>query len=188
MLIMGTQQAIMKTMTIEDVFTSNPSKAQKLAQVMTNAGLHCVGCDASNHETIEQGMVSHGIQEEKIEELVLELNSVLDEGEIQEKGEIGFTEIGAEKCRSLMKGDQMFRVGLIKGSCGWSYEFKFSNEKADNEVVFEDKGAKILVDKDAVDKLKGMAIDYVDGLQGAGFKILNPNVKGTCGCGSSVRL
>ena len=45
---------------------------------------------------------------------------------------------------------------------------------------------KILMNENDVDKLRGTVIDYVDGLQGAGFKILNPNVKGTCGCGTSV--
>ena len=80
----------------------------------------------------------------------------------------------------------MFKISLVEGSCGWTYEFKFKESKGPGEIVFEDKGVKILMNENDVDKLRGTVIDYVDGLQGAGFKILNPNVKGTCGCGTSV--
>ncbi|MAF51246.1 MAG: iron-sulfur cluster assembly accessory protein [Nanoarchaeota archaeon] len=179
---------ISKDMTIDDVFQNFPSKAQKLAQIMTNVGLSCVGCNASTFETIEQGMKVHGMSQKEVTSLVKELNTVLKEKE-ESQEDIKFTDFAAEKCKGFRKeNSHMFKVGLVKGSCGWTYEFKFKENKEESDLVFEDKGIKILISKEDTEKLKGMVIDYVDGLQGAGFKILNPNVKGTCGCGSSVML
>jgi len=185
---MQTELLISKDMTIDDVFQKYPSKAQKLSQIMTNAGLHCVGCQASTFETIEQGMSGHGMSQEEITSLVKELNEILEEKE-ESKEDISFTEFAAEKCKDFRKDSSHgFRIGLNRGSCGWTYDFKFKEAKADNEIEFNDKGIKIFIEKEQIDKFKGMVIDYVDGLQNAGFKILNPNVKGTCGCGSSVTL
>ena len=67
------EQTITRDMTIEEVFKRFPSKAQKLAQDMTNLGLHCVGCSASTWETIEAGLLGHGMGEE---DLVDHLNSM----------------------------------------------------------------------------------------------------------------
>ena len=185
---MKSEMAISRDMTIDEIFQRFPSKAQKLAQLMTNAGLHCVGCHASTFESVEQGMLGHGMSIEEVDSLVIELNKTLEERD-ENKEDIKFTEIAADKCKSFRKNpNHMFKISLIRGSCGWTYDFKFREKKAPAEVMFEDKGVKILLDKEQLDKFKGMVIDYVDGLQNAGFKILNPNVTGTCGCGSSVML
>jgi iron-sulfur cluster assembly protein len=185
---MQSQLQIEKELTIDEVFQKFPSKAQKLAQIMTNAGLHCVGCNASTFETIEQGMQGHGFKQKEIDSLVKELNTALEEKE-EAKEDIKFTDFAAEKCKSFRKdSSHMFKISLNKGSCGYTYEFKFKEKKEANDIEFEDKDVKIIINKDDSAKLKGMVIDYLDGLQGAGFKMLNPNVKGTCGCGSSVML
>ena len=63
------QETITRDMTIEDVFKRFPGKSQKLAQEMSNAGLHCVGCSASTWETIEAGMYGHDMTDEQIESL-----------------------------------------------------------------------------------------------------------------------
>ena len=54
----------------------------------------------------------------------------------------------------------------------------------DDEFI-EEKEAKVIIDKKSFDLLKGAKLDYADSLQGAGFKIHNPNAKSTCGCGHS---
>ena len=155
---------------------------------MTNAGLHCVGCSASTFETIEQGMTGHGMTQKEVNSLVNELNQSLEDKE-ENTEDIKFTEVAAQKCKQFRKNSShMFKVSLMKGSCGWTYDFKFREKKQPTEQEFEDKDIKILLDKEHLDKFKGMVIDYVDGMQNAGFKVLNPNVKGTCGCGSSVML
>ena len=53
---------ISRDMIVDDIFQKYPMKAQKLSQVMKNAGLNCVGCSASTDETIEQGILGHGME------------------------------------------------------------------------------------------------------------------------------
>src|SRR5437868_1913184 len=66
-------------MTIEEILSLFPQKAQRLSQEITNAGLHCVGCHAAVWETLEGGMKGHGMNEEAIQRLVDRLNALLDE-------------------------------------------------------------------------------------------------------------
>ena len=185
---METQLLISKKMEIDTIFERYPSKAQKLSQIMSNAGLDCVGCSGSSFESIEQGMASHGSSEIEINKLVNDLNRVLEEKE-EAREDICFSAVAAEKCNGFRKNpNQMLKISLDRGSCGWSYIFRFTEKKGEDELIVEDKGIKLILNKGDVGKLKGAVIDYVDGLQGAGFKVLNPNVKGTCGCGKSVAL
>ena len=58
----------------------------------------------------------------------------------------------------------------------------------DGDVVFEAHGLRILVDGPSLPYVEGSIVDYVDSLQGAGFKVENPNVVAACGCGSSFRV
>ena len=62
------------------------------------------------------------------------------------------------------------------------------DEKRDNDVVFESHGLKLLVDNESLQFVRGSTIDYEESLQGAGFKVENPNVVAACGCGSSFRV
>jgi len=182
------QQMISKDMVIDEVFQKFPGKAQKLSQLMSNAGINCVGCHASTDETIEQGMLSHGIPQKEVTILIKNLNEAL-EGADDPKEDVKFTEWAAEKCKGFRKKpEHIFKISLSKGNCGYSYSFKFQEAKGENEIVFEDKGVKIAINKEDQDKLSGLVIDYVEGMQGAGFKVNNPNVKGTCGCGSSSKF
>ena len=59
-------------------------------------------------------------------------------------------------------------------------------EASDN--VYEFDGLKVLVDQMSEMYLDGISIDYIETLEGAGFKFNNPNVKSTCGCGSSFTV
>ena len=99
---MKSEMAISRDMTIDEIFQRFPSKAQKLAQLMTNAGLHCVGCHASTFESIEQGMLGHGMSTEDVDSLVIELNKTLEERD-ENKEDIKLTEIAADKCKSFRK-------------------------------------------------------------------------------------
>ena len=58
----------------------------------------------------------------------------------------------------------------------------------DGDEIFEDHGLRLLVDGPSLPYVKGAVVDYVDTLQGAGFKVDNPNVIAACGCGSSFRV
>ncbi|MDQ6805245.1 MAG: iron-sulfur cluster assembly accessory protein [Actinomycetota bacterium] len=80
------------------------------------------------------------------------------------------------------------RVGVRGGGCsGFQYALAF-DEQRDDDTVFEDKGIRLLVDRSSLPYVKGSIIDFVDGLQGAGFKVENPNVIAACGCGSSFTV
>src|SRR5262245_60564544 len=81
------------------------------------------------------------------------------------------------------------RVGVIGGGCsGFSYNMNFEEKANADDLVLEMDGLRVLVDETSLPYLKGMTIDYVTGLHGAGFKFLNPNATRTCGCGSSFAV
>jgi iron-sulfur cluster assembly protein len=108
---------------------------------------------------------------------------------------ITFTDKGAEKVQEFLasQGDAApatsgLRVGVRGGGCsGFQYALAFDTER-DGDEVFEDHGLRILVDSPSLPYVKGAVVDYVDTLQGAGFKVDNPNVIAACGCGSSFRV
>ena len=80
------------------------------------------------------------------------------------------------------------RLRVVGGGCaGFSYDLYF-DEPAEVDRQFEVAGVKCVVDEMSLMYLVGTEIDYVEGLQGAGFKFQNPNVKSTCGCGSSFSV
>jgi iron-sulfur cluster assembly accessory protein len=74
----------------------------------------------------------------------------------------------------------------MKGGCsGYSYVLDFEKTKLADDVEFDEEGIKVIMRPEAKESLSGLKIDYRDGLKGAGFKIVNPNAKRHCGCGSS---
>ena len=107
---------------------------------------------------------------------------------------ITFTENGAQKVQEFLASQSAdiqtsgLRVGVRGGGCsGFQYALAFDTERAGDQV-FEDHGLRILVDGPSLPYVRGAVVDYVEGLQGAGFKVENPNVIAACGCGSSFRV
>ena len=107
---------------------------------------------------------------------------------------ITFTEKGAEKVQEFLSSQGAdvqtagLRVGVRGGGCsGFQYALAFDNQR-DEDEVFEDHGLRILVDRPSLPYVRGAVVDYVESLQGAGFKVENPNVIAACGCGSSFRV
>ena len=107
---------------------------------------------------------------------------------------ITFTDKGAEKVQEFLASQNAdiqtsgLRVGVRGGGCsGFQYALAFDTERPGDEV-FESHGLRLLVDTPSLPYVKGAVIDYVEGLQGAGFKVENPNVIAACGCGSSFRV
>ncbi len=81
------------------------------------------------------------------------------------------------------------RVGVVGGGCsGFSYSMSFENGAGMMDKVFDMDGLKVYVDATSVMYLNGCIVDYLETLEGAGFKFENPNVKSTCGCGSSFSV
>ncbi len=81
------------------------------------------------------------------------------------------------------------RIGVVGGGCsGFQYSMSFENQQGmmDKVVRFED--LKVFVDATSAMYLNGCTVDYVETLEAAGFKFENPQVKSTCGCGSSFSV
>jgi len=106
---------------------------------------------------------------------------------------IKLTDTAADKIRELQSGDtnggeQALRVAVRGGGCsGFQYALAFDQVK-DDDHVFEDRGVSVIVDKTSMQFVFGSEVDYVEGLQGAGFSVNNPNVVAACGCGSSFQV
>ena len=83
---------------------------------------------------------------------------------------------------------QALRVAVRGGGCsGFQYALAFDRAK-DDDHVFEVEGVSVVVDKTSMQFVFGSEVDYVEGLQGAGFQVNNPNVVAACGCGSSFQV
>ncbi len=107
---------------------------------------------------------------------------------------ITISDKGAEKVREFLTAQESdvgmagLRVGVRGGGCsGFQYQLAF-DEQRDGDIVFESHGLKLLVDNESLPFVRGSVIDYEESLQGAGFKVSNPNVVAACGCGSSFRV
>ena len=83
---------------------------------------------------------------------------------------------------------QALRVTVRGGGCsGFQYALALDQPK-DDDHVFDHAGVSVVVDKVSMQFVLGSEVDYVDGLQGAGFTVNNPNVVAACGCGSSFQV
>ncbi len=107
---------------------------------------------------------------------------------------ITITDKGAEKVHEFLASQEAdlsvagLRVGVRGGGCsGFQYQLAF-DEQRDSDVVFQSHGLKLMVDSESLRYVSGSTIDYEESLQGAGFKVENPNVVAACGCGSSFRV
>jgi iron-sulfur cluster assembly protein len=85
-------------------------------------------------------------------------------------------------------GEQALRVAVRGGGCsGFQYALAFDKAN-DDDHVFEVDGVAVIVDEVSMQFVFGSEVDYVEGLQGAGFQVNNPNVVAACGCGSSFQV
>lgn len=106
---------------------------------------------------------------------------------------VHITPVAATKINEIreaegIEGNMALRLRVVGGGCaGFSYDLYF-DEGTEVDRACEIAGVKVIVDEMSLMYLVGTEIDYVEGLQGAGFKFNNPNVKSTCGCGSSFSV
>ena len=105
---------------------------------------------------------------------------------------IEISENAVKKINALVaqqqKGGQGLRVKVVGGGCsGLSYKMDLDVQR-DGDRVFERDSAKVIVDRKSFIYLRGTELDYADGLMDSGFKLQNPNVKRSCGCGSSFSV
>lgn len=106
---------------------------------------------------------------------------------------LNFTDNAIAKVKEIMAQQNPvpagLRVGVVGGGCsGFSYSMSFENGAGLMDKTFDFDGLKVFVDATSLMYLKGVSVDYIETLEAAGFKFDNPNVKSTCGCGSSFNV
>jgi iron-sulfur cluster assembly protein len=110
------------------------------------------------------------------------------------KNLIQLTAAAVDKVRALMKRElghesSGLRISVVGGGCsGFSYKMGFENEPKTGDHDFVENGLRVFVDPKSALFLKGLQVDYVDGLNGAGFVYENPKAAKSCGCGTSFAV
>jgi iron-sulfur cluster assembly accessory protein len=83
----------------------------------------------------------------------------------------------------------VLRLAVDGGGCaGFTYKFELADEPESEDEVVETDGVKLVVDPISLELVKGSAVDFVEDLGGAAFRVTNPNAQSGCGCGSSFSV
>ncbi len=182
---------VSKEMSLGEIVTQHP----RAIEVLSSFGVQCVGCGTDYSLSLEKTAKEKGLSEEKIVQLVKRINQRIKEDLLpNQSGEnapiVSVSKKAAEKIKELMAKQegksQGLRFGAIPGGCsGFTYSLTFEEQQGKEDVVTESHGIKFFISESHLNLLKGTQIDFVDALQGSGFKIINPNAKSTCGCGQS---
>ena len=104
---------------------------------------------------------------------------------------ITVTELAAAKIKEIAEAENLhgqgIRVRVVGGGCsGFTHDLYFEDAVGELDEEFESRGVKLYIDPLSLQYLEDVEIDFTEGVHGGGFKFNNPNVKGSCGCGSSV--
>jgi iron-sulfur cluster assembly accessory protein len=103
---------------------------------------------------------------------------------------VQLTETAVTKVREILDTQEPkpagLRIAVVGGGCsGFSYSMAFENTPGMLDKTYDFSGLNVFIDQASLLYLDGVRVDYVESLEGSGFKFDNPNVKSTCGCGSS---
>ncbi len=106
---------------------------------------------------------------------------------------VSITERATSKVREIIEAQEPrpagLRIAVVGGGCsGFSYSMSFENSPNMLDKTYDSDGFKVIVDQASLLYLEGVEVDFVDSLEGSGFKFNNPQVKSTCGCGSSFSV
>jgi iron-sulfur cluster assembly protein len=106
---------------------------------------------------------------------------------------ISLSEKAIDKVKSFMASQEGkyvgIRVSVVGGGCsGFQYEMNLAKQSQESDQVIDIDGFQLLIDSESLSALDGTEIDYVESIEGAGFKFKNPNVTATCGCGESFQV
>jgi iron-sulfur cluster assembly accessory protein len=110
--------------------------------------------------------------------------------ETEKKSPITLTSPALSKVREIMASQDPLpaglRIGVVGGGCsGFQYAMTFESQAGLMDKIFTFDDLKVFIDSTSIMYLDGCTVDYVETLEATGFKFDNPNVKNTCGCGSS---
>jgi iron-sulfur cluster assembly accessory protein len=106
--------------------------------------------------------------------------------------DISLTESAAKRVAWIAERQSrpaVLRLAVDGGGCaGFTYKFELAEAAENDDTVAETDGVKLVVDPISLELVKGSAVDFVEDLNGAAFKVLNPNAQSGCGCGSSFSV
>ena len=112
---------------------------------------------------------------------------------VEQRNPVDLTAVAAEKVKEIRAAENIeegfgLRLRVVGGGCsGFTYDLYF-DQKTPMDKIYNSHGVELVVDQMSLQYLRGTEVDYIEGLQGAGFKFGNPNVKSSCGCGSSFSV
>lgn len=105
---------------------------------------------------------------------------------------ISLTNAAADRVRTYLEKREKglgLRLGVTKTGCsGYSYVINYAEAIDDSDVIFEDKGVKVVIDPEALSLIDGTEVDFVKNGLNEAFSFRNPNIKGECGCGESFTV
>lgn len=108
------------------------------------------------------------------------------------EAQITLTENAAKRVAWIaerQKKPAILRLSVDGGGCaGFTYRFELADEVDDGDTVVETDGVRLAVDPVSLDLVSGSAVDFVEDLGGAAFRVTNPNAQSGCGCGSSFSV
>ena len=106
--------------------------------------------------------------------------------------QISLTESAAKRVAWIAERQQkpaILRLAVDGGGCaGFTYKFELAPSAESDDEIAETSGVKLVVDPVSLDLVRGSAVDFVEDLGGAAFKVTNPNAQSGCGCGSSFSV
>lgn len=171
---------IRKDMLITDIVEENPEVAEILLE---DYGIHCFSCGASYFETLEEGLMGHGLSDEEIDNIVKKLNEVNksennnDTISVSDKTfNIKISEIASEKIKSTIKEGEGIRIKISRPE---EKELKFrliaEHIKSRNDSVEEVFGIKFYIDEESLKISNNITIDYFESPEKSGFEINTGN-------------
>jgi len=105
---------------------------------------------------------------------------------------ISLTVAAADRVRTFLsrRGHGLgLRLGVKKTGCsGFAYVVNYADDLGKEDIVFEDQGVKVIVDRDSLGFIDGTQVDFVKQGLNEAFRFRNPNIRGECGCGESFTV
>lgn len=189
---------ITEDMLIGDVINRFPESAE----IMQDFGLHCTSCSVNVFEPLKMGALSHGIEEDVVDEMIRRINELAWSRRRAPENGIYMTECAATKVKEFAKAEAKEGYGLKitahtepRGRSSQetvpqkepAYAMDFQEKAVKGEKIFEFHGIEVYVDPESLKNLLGAEIDFIESAYGSGFKITNPNFsKKVCGCGNGT--
>ena len=161
------------------------------AEIMQDFGLHCTSCSVNVFEPLKMGAMSHGIEEEVVDEMILRINELAASKRKAPDDGIYVTQKAAQKIQEFAANEDKKGYGLKitakpNGGKEPAYGMDFQEKAEKGDKSFEFHGVTVFVDAESLENLLGAEVDYIESAYGSGFKVTNPNFskKAGCGCGS----